>query len=475
MQRNRQYGQSSDIFGYKNLNKPEYNPPPTKLRLHNNYSSSDLLTWKKLPAQTEQKPIRVHRSPPKITTQPERRLCLARSTTGKRTQSKVFFGNDDNRDIVVRRQKPPEYDPSKYFRNQERTAIDRKYRELAESELDGRGSIRKNLNDEMSERQLRPTKSSSTIGTIRKEFSENKPNFYLGPRGISNIQPETGKDTKRGTLKRDMMKQNSSGFMFDKDKRTKTLKVDNLKSNIFNDPDKETINKIDSTKDFFNGKNKEVAYRRRPKTNRIGEEQDNFITTLDWKDDKTNLFFKSPEHYTEKKPIDRKMDEFYGKGTMVSPKHNKPQKEADDNMRSDLLKKFTSQTPKAGVAKIKKRIENMAYYQNQPACEGITVVRKAPPQKEEEQKYELKNFSDSKDVNMNEVEQTFRKKGLHIYGIKNETGVGGYGKKGRITFNVRDGGNGGYLFKRKMNDAKREIKQKNGYDIGNYAKDKKIL
>lgn len=472
MQKNRDYGRSSDIFHTKNINKPEYNQPPSKPRLGNNHSSSDLLAWKRQSSQTESKPIRVHRSPHKMGVEPNHKLCFASSTAGKRTESKVVFGTDDNKDSVVRKKNTTAYDPTIYYRKSERSAYDRKFRELSCSDFGDKTKLRKNLKDELNSKPtMERQRSSSTFGTMNREFGEDKPNFQIGPK-ISNKQ----EGPKRNFYKNEILKQNSSGYFFDKNKQSKTLKIDGLKSNIFNDPDKETINKIDNTKYAGPAKNNEKKLKPRPKTNRITEDRDNYIIDLDWRDTRTNLFFKSPETKEMKKPIERKMEDLYGKGAAYDTNRLKgPQKEEDKSMRDALTKKLAYETPKSGIDKIQKKIENVAYYQNKNPYKNKNYEeeqKQITPQSEEKT-YELKNFTNSNDVNLTEIEKAFRKKGLHIYGIKNETGVGDYGKKGRITFNVRNNDNKGVRFKRKMNGIKKEIKEKNGYDIENYTKNKK--
>ena len=471
MQENKLYHQSSDIFHTKSVGKPEYNQPPKRIR-HNNNSEADLLSWKKEPkiAEKDQKPIRVHRSPPKMSMQPEQRLTIAKSTTGKRTKSSVVLGTYDNSEFKVKRGKDKAYDPSKYFTI--KSAYDLKFQHLSQSEMDDSKPASRNLNNAFkSEGKKRQFKT--TMGTMREEFKEEKPNFKMVENYVNHDLPGTERESQRGKFRKEMMHTNSTGINFNNKKQTQSIRVDQLKSNIFNDPDKEKLNQKDSNYISEERKNAEALRNAkkdvRPKTNRIAKEGENYICKLDWKDPKTSLFFKSKEE-PDIRPIDRKMNELYG-GSIVNEAWAAPQTERDLNVRNNIKNKMSVQNPKENFAKIQKKMENVAYYQNQNP--EYYIPSNTQPKASTDKKYELKNFTDSKNVNLEDVEKAFRSKGLHIYGIKNETGLGGYETKGRITFKIRNNESNNIIFNRKLNDAKQELKKKSGYEISNYTKEKK--
>lgn len=473
MLKNKEYNQSSDIFHIKNLDKPEYNERSTRTR-HNNSSAVDLLAWKRkpLPNEKEEKPIRVHRSPPRMSTQPEPKCSLAKSTTGKRTQSSVVLGTYDQSDFKVKREKDKAYDPSKYFRQS--SAYERKYQQLRSSGLNDTEPPNRNLQGEFNSIKSARHPRTTSMGTLKKELQDEKPNFKMIDNYHNNELPGNEGERKRGKLMREMMHQNSTGNYYDKNQIPKANKVNMLKSNIFNDPDWEKLNSKDSMKVAREEQKAiELANERPtktgPRTNRINKDNENFISNLDWKNSNTNLYFKGDEDI-DKKPIERKMNELYG-GVDPNKVLAEPKTERDQNLRNNLLNKYTTQNPTENVAKIKKKLENMAYYQN-PQTYNNNPTKKSNNVSTEQQ-YELKNFENSNNVNLEDVEKTFRSKGLHIYGLKNETGVGGYQSKGRITFKIRNNENNKIAFNKKLNDAKRELKEKNGYDVGNYVSAKK--
>ena len=115
---NKRYQQSSDIFHTKDINKPEYNEAPKRTR-YNNKSTNDILSWNKEPSKVEnkRKPINMENVAPKMSQEPEHKIPYARATTGKRTSSSIYFGNSDNSDYKLKKDKTKTYNPMKYLKD----------------------------------------------------------------------------------------------------------------------------------------------------------------------------------------------------------------------------------------------------------------------------------------------------------------------------------------------------------------------
>lgn len=477
MLQNKNFQQSSDIFHVKDSGKPELNEPPRRIR-HNNRSATDLLAWKRDPVKWNKEESKRNVSP-KMSQEPEHKICFAKGTSGKRTSSNVDlrFGKFESSDYIVKKEKNKAYDPNKYYVEQnpyERKAqLLRGSGNFVNNENSKVNTIYKNSilqNRQKQNNKFNTSEKKSSFGTMNNEFSEEKPNFKLMENLQHNDLPAQGKEINRGTLKREIMNPNSTGIGYDHNKETISNRVDMLKSNIFNDPEKEKLNRVDSTKNLIKDTYKgEVAIPHK-KTNRMGKEKENYITKLDWRDTKTNLYFKGEEN-SDIKPIDRKMKELYG-GKEVAKGYYSSRKCEDDKSRTNLMEKIAKSGKGDSIAKIRKQVESMSYYQDDPITKNVNKPIKDLPEK----KFELKNFDKSNNVDIEGVEKTFHNKGLHIYGIKHNPSFRGEdGTQGKITFKLRNNENNSINFNKKLNDVKKELKEKNGYDFEHYVKKKKPL
>ena len=485
---NSRYGQSSDIFHLYSLNKPEVNPAPKHKRMTNR-SSYDIIGMRDSNAVDPSNPPvsrkkQIESNTIKSTVFSNEPLPFQRTRDTRTRQTSFVFGTDDNSEFIVHKEKNTNYNPNKYYK--EPTAYERKIHQLY-----GHDGVTLNENDTKPKH-----KKSSSIGTIEYEKRINDPpskecvnakerkfqTFYnnnnLGETNYSKPEP--------------FLSHNSTGSKYDSKKPGVYNHVEYLKSNIFNDPDKEnTNNTLFAEKAPFvkkvdeeNEKQKIVINR---KKNLWKNQDEACFTNLDWRNEKLDKYFKQPldKDIGEFNAKERKMNQIYGtdfhKGNDVNNNNVHGLNKDDDNdlqMRKDLEFIMHSNYPKENEAQIKKRLENVSSFQGKEFIAENQKYKNANVSEGDRKivSYELKNFKDLNQVNLPELEKMFLKKGIHINNIRTEEFHRNEDNtKGKVMFCLREN-NDDPNFNDKFNEIKVYLKNETGIDIiqVNQAKKKQL-
>ena len=307
---------------------------------------------------------------------------------------------------------------------------------------------------------------------MSKEFKENTPNFMLAQEYNIPEYPLTQRTQKKGALRSQIMKDNSSGINYSQQKKSLTNKVDMLKSNIFNDPEKADKNKEDSTVTYQQKKknmykeNTQKLNQPKDKKNRFNKDDPVLFAKLKWSNDNLNLYFKD-QLGQEKKPIERKMNEFYGKNE--ANKTSFRSKIEDTELFDKLLEQYKKENPKISDAKIKKKVHMFDYNQRLNNQENSKIQVKNCDSKE----YKFLCKSLDGDINFREIQKAFRNKGLHIYGIKEDNDSVQTFETKKVVFNIKDHYNNIDEFNKKIDAVKNDLKSNVGYDIEKYEVKKK--
>lgn len=468
---NSRYGQSSDIFHLYSLNKPEVNPVPKHKRMTNR-SSYDIIGMRDTniidasnPQVSRKKQIESNTI--KSTVFSNEPLPSQKLRDTRTRQTSFVFGTDDNSEFIVHKQKNTNYNPNKYFN--EPTAYERKIHQLY-----GHDGVKLNENESKPKHR-----KSSSIGTIEHENRINNPptkecvnakerkfqTFYnnnnLGETNYSKPEP--------------FLNNNSTGSKYDSNKPGVYNHVEYLKSNIFNDPDKENTNNtmfaekapIVKKVDEENEKQKIIINR---KKNLWKNQDEACFTNLDWRNEKLDKYFKQPlDKDVDVNAKERKMNQINGtdfqKGNDINNNNNK-----DDNdlqMRKDLEFIMHSNYPKENEAQIKKRLENVSSFQGKEFIAENQKYRNVNGNEIDRKivNYELKNFKDLNQVNVSEIEKMFLRKGIHINNIRTEEFHRNEDNtKGKVVFSLREN-NDDPKFNDKFNEIKDNLKNETGIDI----------
>lgn len=455
---NTQFGQSSDIFNLKELNKPEVPAIPKRTR-ENNKSSYDIIAWTNPVASTSQpaqrkKPIESNTIKSTVFSKdplpPQKvRHCKGAETT-------FVLGTDDNSIYSVKKDKSTTYDPNKYFK--ESTAYERKvqqfYGDEAKANVDKKSSIG---TIEKEEKTFDKPQNNCVTAKDRK-FQTFYNNNKLG--NTSYVKPDP------------FLNQNSTNTKYDGTQKGVYNHVEYLKSNIFNDPEKENVNNKVFAKPPPKEEEKYEIPQNIKKRNMCKDENDVCFAKLDWKDDRTDKYFKKlPDKIVDQKNAkQRKINDLYGEN--VQPNLNTKTEENDQQFRKDLEYIVHNEYPKENEAQIKKRIQNLSAMQGKEFVDQTSKFTKIEDRKC--QNFEIKNFTNINEVNVPEIEKLMKSKGMHVYGVNTEEFYMNQNQKGRIVFSLREN-NDDKNFDQKFNEIKDMLKKEKGLDIAEIKVQRKKL
>jgi hypothetical protein len=295
-------------------------------------------------------------------------------------------------------------------------------------------------NKERQLQQLHPTLSKEEISSIALECNMKKGQqpFYLknssGSRSFSELQ------------------------------NSKMIKHENLKSNIFNDPNRKvpdvivknkenTNSTLETNDDFPFGKSTPIRNKQKNKWN----------TQLDWKNSNTELIFNNKN--TTKSPNEMKYKNLIGNleenkevlnfQYQSSPTKNKGNEYPIENAKDKLEQKFGHNS-----TKVKKNFElSSSLHDKNFYSESLKVTAKDRPVSQ----FEINNMKDYDNFNMNELKSMFAKNGIHIYEINANGNYSNGNNNGKISFKVRNNedDNG---FSDKFKEVTEKMASK-GYDL----------
>lgn len=439
------HGNSSDIFHQHNLNKEEVKPVRQK-RLCNN--SFDFLSSPTVDTFPTSKPSRINNSfqSSVFSTQPEQ-TKISRRYLGKNT---LVLGKEDNSDYKVKREKYSSYDPNKYYKNS--SAYERKIQQLYgnNSKYTEGNNIKSSIG--MLDLEIKQADNANPSGSVKDKT------YYM----LYHTNGATKKNWLNVNSNKKKAFMNSIDGQFTEGKEAIYNHVESLKSNIFFSPEQEKKNKkyfasksnapseynYDSSKDY------------QKKNLRLN--QDELIyAKVDWKDPKSYLHFRNRSDIDET-AHNRKLNDLFGSKEVKSPKQLF---ETDYQLRETLESHYHKQNPKELESKVKKQMERISTIPNTNNHHLYDPI-KVNKSERLSQNYEVKNFANVKDVNIEQIEKVFRSKGMHIFGTKADNSYYDGKKIGKLTFSIREKTDD-KQFKYKFNDAKETIKKETGLDIAN--------
>lgn len=442
--RNRLHGNSSDIFHQHNLNKAEIKPTLQK-RLCNN--SFDFMSCQATDT-FQNKPCRINNSfqSTVFSTQPEQtkpsRKYLAKNT--------LVLGKEDSSAYKVKRTKTSSYDPNKHFQNP--FAYERKIQQLYGN----------------SQKYTEGSNIKSSFGVIDSEIKKANNANPSGPGKDKeyNMLHHTNGASKKNwanlNSNKKKLSKNSIDGQFTEGKDSVYNHVESLKSNIFFSPEQEKRNKefyasrsIEAPEHCY-----EIGKQYYKKNLRLNEDE-LIYAKADWKDPKSYLHFRNKSDAEETAHNRKLNDLFCSKDILLT----KPSIETDCQLREVLESNYHKQHPKELESKIKKKMERISTIPDNNN-QNIHLYNPIKVNKTERlsQNYEVKNFDNVKDVNVELLEKVFRSKGMHIYGTKADNSYYDGKKIGKLTFSIRNNSDD-MQFKCKFNEARETIKKETGLDI----------
>ena len=452
------FGHSSDIFNTKELNKPEVPTVPKRQRQTN--VSSDIIAWSdpvKQEATSNQRKKPLESNTMKSSVFSHEPLPQQRVRDIKGAQTTFVLGTDDTSIYNVKKPQPTKYDPNKYYK--ESTAYERIVKQLYGDEVPKDLNKKSCMGTLQKEEELNDNPKSNCMSAKERKFQMFYNNNKVGNKNFEKPDP--------------FLNNNSTGTKYDGNKKGVYNHVEYLKSNIFNDPDKEDIN----NKVFAQNIPKEEEKIERPtnikKRNMCKDENDVCFAKLDWRDANVDKYFKKqPDKViSETNAKQRKLNELYGKDAKASEDVTKA--DNDQQFRKNLEFDLHNEHPQENEAQIKKRIENLSAIQGKEFVNETSKYNKINNNRKC-QNYEIKNFSNINQVNVPEIEKLIRSKGMHVYGVNTEEFYVGDNQKGRIVFSLRENEDGN-KFDQKVKEIKDILKKEQGLDITEYKVQKKKL
>ena len=230
-------------------------------------------------------------------------------------------------------------------------------------------------------------------------------------------------------------------------------KIAQLKSNIFNDPDKDFINKTA----LINYKEKELNVApikrfKRPKPSSMN-------SSFDWKDSANETWLsrykKDLSTLTAK---ERRINDNHGSldGDLVLSHETPSLAVYDKNEKISQTKKFYSGRPQS---QIRRQIDNISALTNNEFIDGAYQCNDKD-NKEIIHSYQIDHIKESDLVS---VKQCFHKNGIHIFDTAlNEFSFSG--EPGKVTMKVRENPKD-KNFRKNFLKAQEELKKEKGYDV----------
>ena len=433
-QTNMAFNRQSDIFNTKSLEKPVFHFQHKGLyNKNNNRSSMDLFVSKDDNNQQTN-----HRS------SNDNILTARKKNITFRPKDTLKLGDYKGEEYIVKKEKNKNYNPDKYFVKD--SAIERgiKQNYLDHIEMGGLNSDTK--------RQLWNNAKSKNIQVNRKKNNEKNYNEVTAKFRIKKYR------------------NNSSGYRYEP-QNCKQNRINMLKSNIFNNDDKEILNnkkktntRLRSVENFY--EDKIIDF---PKKSLFEKDKDKFPTKTDWKDEKTALLFPiQKDEVIENIPADqRKFNEIYGNDA----KKNEIQNIKNDR-RDQIEKKMFDEDDiiikhyNNDKNKIQKASDNISQIQGKEFIEQTDkYTTNINNDSNNNNVYEIKCGKNKNNITMKDISTIFAENGVHIYDC--EEGKGGFLQnkpEGKFSFKIREDTKD-ENFKQKVEDIKNYLKKSKGVEI----------
>ena len=461
-QKNYLLNHQSDIFNQKAMTRPE---PFYSQKMHransSNRTSFNFLDWdesKVVNTPIITKPNHT-RNKPQCQVKPknfhEKLFSFddQRKVKADRNQINTFsMGDYQGEEYKIKKQKTSSYNPGLYYKA-------KKPFQLKMEQIYGEDTIRKN----------KPAIHRTRTEEKCLNISSNNPrerklmNLY-GMNGKLNLKLESF------SIKR------STSIEFNPSFDSKQNKMNMLRSNIFNDNDKERFNtELSITKNNNNDQIKVKISDKKPKKEKtIGKKakyeknEAKFPSNLDWKNEKTNLLFNSQRN-EEIMHIDarqRKLKDLYGiEPSSPKEKGKKNVKNTERKLKEQATKNSYSNLNNANIKKLSESVGNL-YVNNSSRCK----IKK--DFNNDFKIYEIQS-KNNKNINEKEIEKAFAEKGIHIFDVREANfSFMGNEKDNKIVFKIRENKND-KDFDNKIKEVQNDFKKRKKINIKTSVQQKK--
>ena len=456
---NSKFNKSSDIF---NINPIEEKPQIQQLKERNvnNKITYDFKDWtsnnnNNIQNQNSKTPIYSNSFKSSIFSNEPQKPIKQRNNN----KSSLTFGNYDNSEFNVHKNlnNTISFNPYNNYKDKDASAYERKMKQLYNNNF--------NISNENNntENYKFDSKKKSAYGTIEREkekFNDPKKEFKNAKERKYNDLFNDRKELKYITSlsNQNIFKDNSTNTKFIEGKfSNRQNHINSLKSNIFNDPERENLNKqeikVNKRENNENINNNNINNKYHGKKKILEQDTGTLPAHLDWKNDKTNLFNKEKPITTRENEsaFIRKINDLYGEN-VVGNKLNNSNFENEDRKKIEIF--IQNKYPNENESQIKKRLEYISDINNNNNINQINnnnIINK---------NYEIQ-FDKINNVNINEFKKVFTENGIHIYGVKEDTSYNdGTEKRGRITFSIRENLNK-EDFDDKLNNIRNKIEKDN--------------
>jgi hypothetical protein len=317
-----------------------------------------------------------------------------------RNISTLNFGNDSHESFKVKKSQPERYDPGQHFAKE--TAFHRKLKEFcATDNLEKHENLSKSV--------------ANTTGVWSREAKESNadklneyadPNLTARERKVLQYNP---KSVTKENVKEVLQKPEDDGMnQRYPAKNHKEHKINDLKSNIFSDPERANLNRSVCFNENH-GLNLDPP-KVKPK---IIVPLNKWQANIDWKDAKNELIFykENTDHDKNLTPYQRNliaMTDHFDTGMKVDHSNLPERKEVIvDDPKGEVINAFREH--EQDESKIKKGMELSS------AIQGKTFYEKNLRLKQQQQRpvssYQVNNIKDFENLNVKEVESMFKQKG----------------------------------------------------------------
>ena len=460
-QNNYLFNHQSDIFNLKSLTRPE---PFYSQKAHRSNSSNrtsfNFLDWDEskgvITPFIPNKKINYAKYKPQCQVKPknfQEKLFSVddkRKVKADRNQINTFsMGDYQGEEYKIKKQKTSSYNPDLFYKV-------KKASQLKMEQIYGEDTLRK------SKPAIHRTRTEEKI----LNFSSNNPR----ERKLMNLYGMNGKlNLKLESFSIDRSTSNEFNPSVD----SKQNRVNMLRSNIFNDNDKE---KFISELSFANNNDKikvKISDKKPKKEKTLGKRSkyeknaERFPGNLDWKNEKINLMFNSErnEDIIRTDARQRKLKELYG----IEPSSPKEKRiKIIKKNKSKIIEPTKDSYSSLNQANIKKLSESVGnLYVN-----NLSKYKTKIDFNNDFKKYEIQS-KNNKNINEKEIIKAFAEKGIHIFDVREENlSVTGNKKGNKIVFKIRENKND-ENFDNKIKEIQNDFKNKKKINIKTSTQQKK--
>jgi hypothetical protein len=435
--------------------------------------------------------------------EPDSKINKANNYLNARYQKETMnLGEYEGNEYKIKKNKSVTYDPSPFLnmKNPLNKKLDLIYGGCDDLIGDYKPAI--NRNNKL-------VKSASSIGFARRDFetkNEYDPKIRNNPKEMKYflIYGNKGIENANKKLKPMTLSRSTNNIYVPGEEPTQN-RIKFLRSNIFNDKETDKMNNdnndLNEKIDYINPENRTIKVNRNLKNKKLGNRtksannfggknystishnedlniKDNYAkrflykqndeklpNKLDWRDPQCYLLFPQNKNkdILKKNARQRKFKEIYGTDPIMSKE--KLCEEFTSNDRPEIDEAAKNNYKDINFSKMKRIAENISQIQgNKFIKENIknnrNLENKELENNLEGRSYEIKSAKNNKLMTNNELKKQFSNKGMHIYDIRENIGsILNDKKDNKIEFKIREN-NKDCNYERKMNNIKKELKDK---------------